>query len=154
MLLYGSIHIPKIIKMGLKGMALKLETKIGILIVVARANGLDYAFTQGEDIILAAMAHHCPKLNLLGDEREKTIQNKVKLNLFLPLPLKKGGVNLEPINNLKKHPLLVIFGYLPSIMASRLSLEFRTSIHSSIGSVTRSKNIDLPSLGDGVYVCD
>ncbi len=140
--------------MGLKGMALKLETKIGILIVVARANGLDYAFTQGEDIILAAMAHHCPKLNLLGDEREKTIQNKVKLNLFLPLPLKKGGVNLEPINNLKKHPLLVIFGYLPSIMASRLSLEFRTSIHSSIGSVTRSKNIDLPSLGDGVYVCD
>ncbi len=42
-------------------MAPKLETEIGIPIVVARANGLDYAFTQGEDIILATMAHHCPE---------------------------------------------------------------------------------------------
>jgi light-independent protochlorophyllide reductase subunit N len=56
-------------------MALKLETKIGILIVLARANGLDYVFTQGEDTILIAMAHRCPKQSLLGDEREETIQD-------------------------------------------------------------------------------
>jgi hypothetical protein len=42
-------------------MALKLETEIGIRIVLARANGLDYAFTQGEYTILTAMAHRCPK---------------------------------------------------------------------------------------------
>jgi len=59
----------------LEGMALKLETKIGILIVLARANGLDYVFTQGEDTILIAMAHRCPKQSLLGDEREETIQD-------------------------------------------------------------------------------
>jgi len=47
--------------MDLEGMAPKLETKIEIPIVVARANGLDYAFTQGENTILATMAHRCPK---------------------------------------------------------------------------------------------
>jgi light-independent protochlorophyllide reductase subunit N len=47
-------------------MALKLE--IGIAIVLARANGFDYAFTQGEDTILTTMAHRCPKQSLLGDE--------------------------------------------------------------------------------------
>ena len=50
----------EIIKMDLEGMAPRLETDIGIPIVVARANGLDYAFTQGEDTVLAAMAHRCP----------------------------------------------------------------------------------------------
>jgi light-independent protochlorophyllide reductase subunit N len=50
----------EIIKMDLEGMAPQLEAEIGIPIVVARANGLDYAFTQGEDTVLAAMAHRCP----------------------------------------------------------------------------------------------
>ena len=50
----------EIIKMDLEGMAPRLEADIGIPIVVARANGLDYAFTQGEDTVLAAMAHRCP----------------------------------------------------------------------------------------------
>ena len=53
----------EIIKMDLEGMAPRLETDIGIPIVVARANGLDYAFTQGEDTVLAAMAHRCPPWN-------------------------------------------------------------------------------------------
>ena len=52
----------EIIKMDLEGMAPRLEAEIGIPIVVARANGLDYAFTQGEDTVLAAMAHRCPTL--------------------------------------------------------------------------------------------
>nr|YP_010336296.1 protochlorophyllide reductase ChlN subunit [Goniotrichopsis reniformis]UNJ14702.1 protochlorophyllide reductase ChlN subunit [Goniotrichopsis reniformis] len=51
----------EIIKMDLEGIAPKLETEINIPIVVARANGLDYAFTQGEDTVLAALAQRCPK---------------------------------------------------------------------------------------------
>jgi|AntRauTorckE5430_2_1112549.scaffolds.fasta_scaffold09597_2 light-independent protochlorophyllide reductase subunit N len=51
----------EIIKMDLEGMAPTLEAEIGIPIVVARANGLDYAFTQGEDTVLAAMAQKCPE---------------------------------------------------------------------------------------------
>ena len=50
----------EIIKMDLEGIAPKLEAEIGIPIVVARANGLDYAFTQGEDTVLAAMVARCP----------------------------------------------------------------------------------------------
>ena len=50
----------EIIKMDLEGMAPTLEAECGIPIVVARANGLDYAFTQGEDTVLAALAHRCP----------------------------------------------------------------------------------------------
>jgi light-independent protochlorophyllide reductase subunit N len=50
----------EIIKMDLEGMAPKIEAEIGVPIVVARANGLDYAFTQGEDTVLAALSHRCP----------------------------------------------------------------------------------------------
>jgi len=107
----------KIIKMDLEGMAPKLETEIGIPIVVAKANGFDYAFTQGEDIVLVVMAHHCLERSLLGDENEDSIQNQAIRNLFPFFPLRKGGVNPKPINNLKEHPPLVLFGYLPFILA-------------------------------------
>jgi light-independent protochlorophyllide reductase subunit N len=52
----------EIIKMDLEGMAPRLESEIEIPIVVTRANGLDYAFTQGEDTVLAALVHRCPTL--------------------------------------------------------------------------------------------
>jgi light-independent protochlorophyllide reductase subunit N len=143
----------EIIKMDLEGMAPKLETEIGIPIVVARANGLDYAFTQGEDTVLAAMAHRCPERSLLGDEREETIQDQAMRNLFPLLPLRKGGVNPGPINNLKKHPPLVLFGSLPSTVASQLSLELRRQSIQVSGWLPAQRYTDLPSLGDGVYVC-
>jgi light-independent protochlorophyllide reductase subunit N len=143
----------EIIKMDLEGMAPKLETEIGIPIVVARANGLDYAFTQGEDTVLAAMAHRCPERNLLGDEREETIQDQAMRNLFPLLPLRKGGVNPGPINNLKKHSPLVLFGSLPSTVASQLSLELRRQSIQVSGRLPAQRYTDLPSLGDGVYVC-
>nr|YP_009364017.1 photochlorophyllide reductase subunit N [Pediastrum duplex]AQU64409.1 photochlorophyllide reductase subunit N [Pediastrum duplex] len=54
----------EIIKMDLEGMAPRLEREIGIPIVVARANGLDYAFTQGEDTVLSAMAQRCPEVQI------------------------------------------------------------------------------------------
>jgi light-independent protochlorophyllide reductase subunit N len=50
----------EIIKMDLEGIAPKLEAELDIPIVVARANGLDYAFTQGEDSVLTAMVQKCP----------------------------------------------------------------------------------------------
>jgi light-independent protochlorophyllide reductase subunit N len=53
----------EIIKMDLEGMAPRLEVEIGIPIVVARANGLDYAFTQGEDTVLAALVQKCPTVS-------------------------------------------------------------------------------------------
>ncbi|KAH9530719.1 hypothetical protein CY35_20G022100 [Sphagnum magellanicum] len=143
----------EIIKMDLEGMAPKLETEIGIPIVVARANGLDYAFTQGEDTVLAAMAHRCPERSLLGDQREETIQDQAMRNFFPLLPLRKGGVNPEPINNLKKHPPLVLFGSLPSTVASQLSLELRRQSIQVSGRLPAQRYTDLPSLGDGVYVC-
>lgn len=66
----------EIIKMDLEGIAPRIEAEIGIPIVVARANGLDYAFTQGEDTVLAAMAHRCPNFE----------SNEKKLVLFGSLP--------------------------------------------------------------------
>ncbi len=50
----------EIIKMDLEGIALNLEKDLGIPIVVARANGLDYAFTQGEDTVLSGLIEKCP----------------------------------------------------------------------------------------------
>lgn len=65
----------EIIKMDLEGMAPILENELGIPIVVARANGLDYAFTQGEDTVLAAMAQKCPesKNSLAGSSQTKRL---------------------------------------------------------------------------------
>jgi len=53
----------EIIKMDLEGIASNLEREIKIPIVVARANGLDYAFTQGEDTVLSGLIEKCPNKN-------------------------------------------------------------------------------------------
>jgi light-independent protochlorophyllide reductase subunit N len=70
----------EIIKMDLEGMAPRLEADIGIPIVVARANGLDYAFTQGEDTVLAAMAHRCPSIQAQNEEQTKLSATKLTRN--------------------------------------------------------------------------
>ena len=77
----------EIIKMDLEGMAPRLESEIGIPIVVARANGLDYAFTQGEDTVLAAMAHRCPTKHLpsfanQGREEQETGRGSILQTIF------------------------------------------------------------------------
>jgi light-independent protochlorophyllide reductase subunit N len=69
----------EIIKMDLEGMAPILEAELGIPIVVARANGLDYAFTQGEDTVLAAMVNHCSTLN--KTEGNKSSNSDVSINI-------------------------------------------------------------------------
>jgi light-independent protochlorophyllide reductase subunit N len=110
----------EIIKMDLEGMAPRLETELGIPIVVARANGLDYAFTQGEDTVLAAMAQKCP-------EKDKSA--------------------VQPENN------LVLFGSLPSTVATGLTLELKRQGISVSGWLPSQRYADLPTLGDGVFVC-
>lgn len=93
----------EIIKMDLEGMAPKLEAEIGVPIVVARANGLDHAFTQGEDTVLAALAHRCPNIKtkpknpsivlfgsvptLVADHLTRELEKqKIEVSGWLPAP--------------------------------------------------------------------
>nr|YP_009519047.1 Protochlorophyllide reductase subunit N [Callipsygma wilsonis]AYC64988.1 Protochlorophyllide reductase subunit N [Callipsygma wilsonis] len=89
----------EIIKIDLEGMAPKIEEIVEIPIIVARANGLDYAFTQGEDTVLAAMVNRCPF------PKEKT----PSLVLFGSLP---DPVVHQLIIELKKQEIHVS-GWLP-----------------------------------------
>ena len=96
----------EIIKMDLEGIAPKLEAEIGVPIVVARANGLDYAFTQGEDTVLASMVHRCP-----GRTAKKTQdQEQPPLVLFGSVP---NTVVTHLTQELKKQNITVT-GWLPS----------------------------------------
>ena len=90
-------------------MANRLEQEVGVPIVVARANGLDYAFTQGEDTVLAAMAHRCPP------KQVKTKTEK-SLVLFGSLP---SPVTTQLTLELKKQGV-DIAGWLPSQLYSDL----------------------------------
>lgn len=138
----------EIIKMNLEGMAPKLEAEISIPIVVARANGLDYAFTQGEDTVLASMAHRCPEYKKQTDinvDNDQPIQN-----LFSFLPLKK---NASPEINVTKHPPLVLFGSVPSSIASQLTLELKKQSIQVAGWLPSQRYTELPAIGEGVYVC-
>jgi light-independent protochlorophyllide reductase subunit N len=96
----------EIIKMDLEGMAPRLEEELKVPIVVARANGLDYAFTQGEDTVLAAMAQKCPT-QLINQSTPLTKNNLV---LFGSLP---GPVTTMLSHELKRQGIEVS-GWLPS----------------------------------------
>jgi len=142
----------EIIKMDLEGMAPKLENEIGIPIIVARANGLDYAFTQGEDTVLAAMAHRCPEQeNLIRNQQRNDKKSIENFFSFLPVETKKG--TKQSIIDKKNRISLVLSGSLPSTVASQLSLELnRQSINVS-GWLPAQRYTDLPILGNNVYVC-
>jgi len=147
----------EIIKMDLEGMAPRLETEIGIPIVVARANGLDYAFTQGEDTVLTALTHRCPGLsNLTTQNQKKSSSFFQKTRIFSPLnsPESQNDGNFQLDTNQKiNHPPLVLFGSLPNTVATQLTNELkRQGIHVS-GWLPAPRYSDLPCLGDGVYVC-
>lgn len=120
----------EIIKMDLEGMAPQLEADIGIPIVVARANGLDYAFTQGEDTVLAAMAHRCPT--------SPTFDNPVVLH----------SKTTE-----SKQKSLVLFGSLPSSVSNQLTKELEAQGITISGWLPSQRYTELPCLGDDVYVC-
>ena len=92
----------EIIKMDLEGMAPRLETEIEIPIVVARANGLDYAFTQGEDTVLAALVHRCPNNKFVSEESNFSNSNSEVLQSGLALnPEATYGENMDCLSNPK-----------------------------------------------------
>nr|YP_009690805.1 protochlorophyllide reductase ChlN subunit [Nephrolepis biserrata]QEG57585.1 protochlorophyllide reductase ChlN subunit [Nephrolepis biserrata] len=137
----------EIIKMDLEGIAPKLEKQLGIPIVVARANGLDHAFTQGEDTVLAAMTHRCPECNphITNQQKEypaKRVATDVTLN-------NKFMNKKEKLNRYS----LVLFGSLPSSVASQLNLELKRQCIFVSGWLPSQKYNELPALGEGVYVC-
>nr|YP_010271009.1 photochlorophyllide reductase subunit N [Pteris semipinnata]UJY97954.1 photochlorophyllide reductase subunit N [Pteris semipinnata] len=137
----------EIVKMDLEGIAPILEKRLGIPIVVARANGLDYAFTQGEDTVLAAMAHRCPDYK------------HYDINRGIPIGIKHSKFNTSPNNKYVYQKdkwaksNLVLFGSLPSSVASQLNLELKRQSVPVSGWLPSQKYNELPSLGEGIYVC-
>jgi light-independent protochlorophyllide reductase subunit N len=115
----------EIIKMDLEGIAPKLEADINIPIIVARANGLDYAFTQGEDTVLAAMAQRCP------DGRA-------------------SKSNLKDSN--RKHPPLVLFGSLPDAVVQQLTIELAKQNITVAGWLPSKRYTELPLINEQYYV--
>lgn len=153
----------EIIKMDLEGMAPKLEAEIGIPIVVARANGLDYAFTQGEDTVLAAMVQKCPSSDepllplggevVMRDSLNKKLTSNITKEDSPPSGQSANSGFPLPAPSATAHPNLVLFGSLPSTMANQLDFELkRQGIHVS-GWLPAARYSELPSLGENVYVC-
>jgi light-independent protochlorophyllide reductase subunit N len=131
----------EIIKMDLEGLAPKLEAEIGIPIVVARANGLDYAFTQGEDTVLAAMVQRCPERFSPPDKAEPALPklfNFSKKNA----PCATGD-----------HPPLILFGSLPDPVVTQLTLELQKQGIEVSGWLPAKRYAELPAIPPGAYVC-
>ena len=113
----------EIIKMDLEGIAQKLENEIQLPLVVARANGLDYAFTQGEDTVLAALVQKHPFKRDLGN------------------PLKKNNLSL------------VLFGSVPNAVVNQLNLELKKQGISVKGWIPSTRYKELTELSKETYVC-
>lgn len=139
----------EIIKMDLEGLAPKLEADIGIPIVVARANGLDYAFTQGEDTVLAVMANRCPS-QAEPEEKEKEQGNA--MTRLLNLGRKKEEVVAED-SQYADHPPLVLFGSLPDPVVTQLTLELKKQGIKVSGWLPAKRFTELPVIEQGYYVC-
>ena len=147
----------EIIKMDLEGMAPKLEAELNIPIVVARANGLDYAFTQGEDTVLAAMVHRCPGETSFSDISTNAKSSSMPaLNELITAEISnKVDLISSPglITKQLQHPPLVLFGSVPNTVATQLTLELeKQGIHIS-GWLPAQRYNDLPVLNENVYVC-
>nr|WGO59586.1 photochlorophyllide reductase subunit N [Aneura pinguis]WGO59672.1 photochlorophyllide reductase subunit N [Aneura pinguis] len=142
----------EIIKMDLEGMAPELETEIQVPIVVARANGLDYAFTQGEDTVLAAMAHRCPECKVRSGKEEQEIGSESPQKKSFT-PLGEATERIRSATKSRDTKPLVLFGSLPATVASQLGSELKSQSISISGWLPAQRYTDSPTLGDGVYVC-
>ncbi len=138
----------EIIKMDLEGMAPRLESEIGIPIVVARANGLDYAFTQGEDTVLAAMVHKCPD-KAPASETEKEERNAIQK--LLSFGRKQEDITAEAAEY-KDHPPLILFGSLPDPVVTQLTLELKKQGIKISGWLPSKRYTELPVIEEGYYV--
>ena len=138
----------EIIKMDLEGLAPKLEAELGIPIVVARANGLDYAFTQGEDTVLAAMAARCPEKASVT-ESDKKERNAIAS--LLNFGKKKDEVDADE-SEYVKHTPLVLFGSLPDPVVTNLTLELKKQGIKVSGWLPSKRYTELPVIEEGYYV--
>jgi light-independent protochlorophyllide reductase subunit N len=138
----------EIIKTDLEGIAPRLEGEIGIPIVVARANGLDYAFTQGEDTVLAAMAHRCPEKTPVL-EAEKKERNAI--SSLLNFGKKKEDAIAEE-SEYRDHTPLVLFGSLPDPVVTQLTLELKRQGVKVSGWLPSKRFTELPVIEEGYYV--
>jgi light-independent protochlorophyllide reductase subunit N len=139
----------EIIKMDLEGMAPRLEEELKVPIVVARANGLDYAFTQGEDTVLAAMAQKCP-------ERGDSLRANSLTTSVLEKQLEKDIKTSTTISDGKTEATLaplVLFGSLPGPVTSMLNHELKRQGIEVSGWLPSQRYAELPELGEDVYVC-
>lgn len=116
----------EIIKMDLEGIAPKLESEIQIPIVVARANGLDYAFTQGEDTVLAAMAQRCPQAIAKNPRNNQS--------------------NSQPEHS------IILFGSLPSIVTKQINLELNKQGITVAGWLPSANYKNLPIIRENDFV--
>ena len=170
----------EIIKMDLEGMAPQLEKEIGIPIIVARANGLDYAFTQGEDTVLAAMAQRCPSTLSFKDKANPNIEIEDKVNnevcysnntSIATQELSQQLNRPDTINDVSntntlgqlaikkatpsqvQQPKLVLFGSIPNTVATQLKLELNRQGIEISGWLPSTRYSDLPILDENTYVC-
>ncbi|WP_287127683.1 ferredoxin:protochlorophyllide reductase (ATP-dependent) subunit N [Candidatus Cyanaurora vandensis] len=132
----------EIIKMDLEGIAQQVESALGIPIVVARANGLDYAFTQGEDQVLAAMARRCPTDPVAEEKKERA-----GLKTFLPFGKKEKEEPPKPA-----HAPLVLFGSLIDPVVNQLTLELQKQGITVSGWLPAPRFGELPPLTRDTYV--
>jgi light-independent protochlorophyllide reductase subunit N len=137
----------EIIKMDLEGLAPKLESEIGIPIVVARANGLDYAFTQGEDTVLAAMAQRCPSKAPAAGEADKGGNAIQKLLSFGRKPEEIAQEESDYVD----HPPLVLFGSVPDPVVTQLTLELKRQGIKVAGWLPAKRYTELPVIEEGYY---
>jgi light-independent protochlorophyllide reductase subunit N len=116
----------EIIKMDLEGIAPKLEAEIQLPIIVARANGLDYAFTQGEDTVLAAIV-------------QRTYNNEILDNISQPTGI--------------ENKQLILFGSLPDSVVNQLNSELKKQGINVSGWLPSKRYTELPNIKEGSYVC-
>lgn len=152
----------EIIKTDLEGIAPRLESEIGIPIVVARANGLDYAFTQGEDTVLAAMVHKCPSTAPVAPTAiPASLPEEAKPNNGLASLLNLGRKKPEatdirpqpPTITTATQPPLILFGSLPDTVTNQLTLELKNLGVEVSGWLPAKNYTELPVIEEGNYVC-
>ncbi len=136
----------EIIKMDLEGIAPKLESEIGIPIVVARANGLDYAFTQGEDTVLASMVQRCP--TEVKTEEEKDERNAIQKLLTFGHKKEDHPPESDVYHD---HPPLILFGSVPDPVATQLTLELKKQGVKVSGWLPAKRYTELPAIAEGYY---
>ena len=145
----------EIIKTDLEGIAPKLEDEIGVPIVVARANGLDYAFTQGEDTVLASMAQRCPTEApaAAAPAPEKQERNGISKLLSLGRKAEAAAPDEaeEAATPYHDHTPLVLFGSIPDPVVTQLELELKRQGIKVSGWLPAKRYTELPVIQEGYF---